>query len=241
MCFQGGRQYFSDPRIGDFSITFTTKDVNGQGLTGPVLQLADVGNWQEIPVQDLADAHQKYQDCDGTGVGGTTPKDCAQGPYLCTFPTGNNGPKVGRTRKYACGMPKRGKKFEGRQIEEHTDEEGWQVESNIPAPNGYAPGQCGVHITQYQKPEPSKDEYSLAAQVFDANEDEVARVDKTVGPKLRITSKLPKAVTVTAKAVDGDALTVEYDGIPFDTVSPFCVVGGYDSGKREIDCGFLCN
>ena len=41
VCYVGGRQYFNDPRIGEFSITFTEKDgeEEGEGLTTPVLQL----------------------------------------------------------------------------------------------------------------------------------------------------------------------------------------------------------
>ena len=41
VCYVGGRQYFTDPRIGDFPVTFTQKDgeKQGQGLTTPILQL----------------------------------------------------------------------------------------------------------------------------------------------------------------------------------------------------------
>lgn len=41
VCYVGGRQHFSDSRIGDFSITFTERDGEGQGegLTTPILQL----------------------------------------------------------------------------------------------------------------------------------------------------------------------------------------------------------
>lgn len=76
----GGRQYFTDPRIGDFSITFTERDGKGQGegLTTPILQLKDVGDWKEFPVSALADL-KAFKD-EGCMPG----FPCPDGPYICT-------------------------------------------------------------------------------------------------------------------------------------------------------------
>nr|KMM73504.1 hypothetical protein CPAG_09792 [Coccidioides posadasii RMSCC 3488] len=54
-CYVGGRTCFSDPRLGDFSITFTKRNsTEGEGLTDPIIQLASFQNWREIPVSALA-------------------------------------------------------------------------------------------------------------------------------------------------------------------------------------------
>jgi hypothetical protein len=107
VCYVGGRQYFNDPRVGDFSITFSTKDQGGEGLTGPIIQLAEFGDWQEVPVQDLSDEYQKYLRCKTGGYG------CDTGPYVCQAGEGNWDLSVGRTRKWQCGIPKRGESFVG--------------------------------------------------------------------------------------------------------------------------------
>jgi hypothetical protein len=229
VCYLGGRQFFHDPRVGDFSITFTGKDTEGEGLTRPVLQLADVGNWAEIPVSTLASEHLDLGICKKhAGVG------CDKGPYICTYgDTGNGWPWDGRTRKWFCGIPKRGKGFEGG---------GTELDSNVPTPKGYAPGQCGIHVTQYQKPDPSKDPYSYDAKIFDANQNEIGNTGgKQPGPILVVNSKLPMGLTITARAVDTDALHFGYDGVMWDGVAPSCSVGKFDNGKRVMDCGFNCN
>lgn len=79
----GGRQLFTDPRIGDFSITFTKKDGEGEGLTNPVLQLKYVGDWLEIPAFDLAQAYSKHLRCDKEAPNPFT--DCGDGPYVCHY------------------------------------------------------------------------------------------------------------------------------------------------------------
>lgn len=177
VCYLGGRQFFTDPRIGEFSITFTTRDKQGEGLTGPVLQLADIGDWTAIPVAELVDERSRFRDCEAYGGRG-----CADGPYICTLDYSTNaGPYEGRTRKWTCGVPKRGQNF------------GDALDSNVPTPKGYAPGLCRVHVTQYQKPDPAKDQYSLAAQIFDANQNQIGASDgKQVGPVLVLTTPLPK-------------------------------------------------
>lgn len=225
VCYVGGRQFFSDPRIGDFSITFTTRDGEGEGLTGPVIQLADVGNWMEISATALASDYDNKKTCEAhNGVG------CDKGPYVCHWDyTTNNGWIGGRTRKWTCGMPKRGQNFGG-------------IDSNVPTPKGYAPGHCGIHITQFQKPDPSKDQYSLEARIFDANQNEIGNSNgKQVGPVLEVKSPLPKAFVIAARAVDADSLKLGYNGKEWDAVDPACSVGAYDNGKREMDCGFQCD
>jgi len=83
VCYVGGRQYFTDPRIGEFSITFQERDGSGQGegLTTPKLQLKYVGDWKDIPVNTAAQAFQQYQRCnDRGGLGGDPLRVCDKGP-----------------------------------------------------------------------------------------------------------------------------------------------------------------
>jgi hypothetical protein len=221
VCYKGGRQYFNDPRIGDFSITFTGKDGEGQGLTNPILQVKDIGNWKEIPVTDLA--YQKAEDDDCRAHNGLK---CKDGPYICRFVDYSH--TEGRTRKWHCGVPKSGHNFPG-------------LDSNAPTNNrGYRPGWCGIHVTQYQKPNPAKDGYSLSAKVFDANQNEIGNSGGKQGARLSFGSKLPLPFIVNSRAVDADPLDFEYNGVKWDSKSKDCSVGSYDKGKREMDCGFTC-
>jgi hypothetical protein len=225
VCYKGGRQYFNDPRIGDFSITFTdTNGVSGEGLTKPILQLKDISNWKEIPVEDLAFKRSQDDNCrDHNGL------KCDDGPYVCTWLDYEQD--KGRTRKWKCGVPKRGMNFPGLDSDKPTNE------------RGFAPGWCGVHVTQYQKPNPAKDQYSLAAKVFDANQNEIGNSGGKQGANLKFGSKLPLWFLVNSQAVDKDPIKFEYDGQFWDSNDKdqhHCSVGAYDNGKREIDCGFTC-
>jgi hypothetical protein len=232
VCYKGGRQYFNDPRIGDFSVTFTEIDgVDGQGLTGPVLQVKDIGNWKEIPAKDLALQKEDDEDCaKHNGL------KCGKGPYICTWLDYNQD--NGRTRKWKCGVPKRGMNFPGLDSDAPTNE------------RGYRPGWCGVHVTQYQKPDPSKDKYTLAATLKDQNQNEIGTTGGKTGltllygrPKLVFPSKLPLPFVVNSRVIDSDPVDFEYDGVRWDSNNKdthHCSVGAYDGGKREIDCGFTC-
>lgn len=58
VCYVGGRQFFHDARIGDFSIIFSEAggvDSNTvDGLHTPILQLADIGDWTDIDMEYCA-------------------------------------------------------------------------------------------------------------------------------------------------------------------------------------------
>lgn len=234
VCFVGGRQYFTDPRIGEFSITFTEKDGKGQGegLTTPILQLKDVGDWKEIPVNDLAQDYEDHRDCEdatGDGTGASPFRDCGKGPFICAFGDfGNDYIFTSRTKKWQCGVPKIGRGGGG-------------LDSNGPENDkGYAPGSCGVHVTQFQKPDPSKDDYSLEIpHLNDANENKIGSSAKG-GPDASVTSKLPFTLEITSGNVDADPISFAYGGDKWTSDDSRCSVGKYDNGKREMDCGFEC-
>ncbi|KAH7079682.1 hypothetical protein FB567DRAFT_449403 [Paraphoma chrysanthemicola] len=233
VCFVGGRQYFTDPRIGDFSITFQEKNGEGQGegLTTPKLQLKYIGDWQEIPVNDLAEEYNKHIRCKDDGLGGSPFRECDKGPYICHHgDMGNNYISTSRTKKWECGVPKIGKG-------------GGNLDSNAPNNSkGYRPGWCGVHVIQYQKPDPSKDQYSLEVTALnDANENKIGEFKKG-GPTASVTSKLPLTLEIKTGGVDADAVRFAYGSQSWDSNDKSrCSVGKYDNGKRQMDCGFTCD
>ncbi|KAF2687029.1 hypothetical protein K458DRAFT_295702, partial [Lentithecium fluviatile CBS 122367] len=228
VCYVGGRQFFTDPRIGEFSITFAKKDGSeGEGLTDPILQLKDVDNWKEFPVTALAGVQDQADRCEG----GMTPLDCKKGPFICRW-IGETNKYIfdSRTKTWECGMPKTGKGGAG-------------LDSNGPVNDrGYRPGWCGVHVTQYQKPDPSKDQYSLDAIIKDANENRIGGTDARGGPALSLGGKLPMTVEVRTGGVDADPVSFGYGGDSWNSNDKGrCSIGAYDNGKREMDCGFTCN
>lgn len=143
---------------------------------------------------------------------------------------GNGYISTSRTKKWECGVPKIGKGGGG-------------LDSNAPTNDkGYAPGWCGFHVTQYQKPDPSKDDYSLEASLNDANENKIGGTDGKVGPTLSLTSKLPLTLEIKTGGVDADPVSFAYGSQSWDSNDESrCSVGKYDSGKREMDCGFTCD
>jgi hypothetical protein len=120
---------------------------------------------------------------------------------------------------------------------------GGNLDSNGPTnAQGYRPGQCGIHITQYQKPNPAKDSYSLEAVLKDANDNVIGgTLNGKVGPTLSLTSKLPLTVEIKTGGVDADPVTFAYGGQSWTSNDKQCSVGAYDSGNRDMDCGFTCD
>ncbi|KAH8824251.1 hypothetical protein DL96DRAFT_202912 [Flagelloscypha sp. PMI_526] len=120
-----------------------------------------------------------------------------------------------------------------------------RCEFDCPPPaSGFASGNCGIHVTQFQKPDPSKDNYKLDIQLFDAVQTPMGnsggQKDAPANAPIEVTSKLPNVMIVTAQNVDEDPIKFAFGGETFDSNAAQCSVGGYDNGKREMDCGFTC-
>ena len=88
---------------------------------------------------------------------------------------------------------------------------------------GYAPGWCGLHVTQYQKNEGpaatngagGTSNYRLDVEIFDANQNSIDKVtlqDAPSGKGVTVQGKLPTTLSVTAQNTDSDALLFSYNG-----------------------------
>jgi hypothetical protein len=102
-----------------------------------------------------------------------------------------------------------------------------------------------VHVLQYQKPDPSKDNYKISVDVFDAAEDSLriganTRIDAPTDFIVYTSTLLGLNLEVIPGAVDDAPLRFSYNGNSWDSNNGNCKVGKYDAGFREIDCGFDC-
>lgn len=115
----------------------------------------------------------------------------------------------------------------------------------------YYPGSCGVHLIQYQKNEgnpasngnDATSDYRFTILVKDANQELVGEVDYYDAPSgqaVNVDGELPLVFIATAGTVDDDPVKFAYGSQNWDSSSAQCKVGGYDSGSRQMDCGFTC-
>lgn len=77
----------------------------------------------------------------------------------------------------------------------------------------------------------------------DANGELVGEVDYFDAPGgqgVDVFSQLPLVFIATTGNVDDDAISFAYGSQSWDSSSGQCSVGGYDSGSRQMDCGFTC-
>lgn len=113
---------------------------------------------------------------------------------------------------------------------------------------GYAPGWCGIHISQYQKNDLAANplpEYQAAISIFDGAGNALAYATKQpIDPAIIIKSKLPYDLIV-ADSSKGDDLCFWYGDQYWctdDTNVHHCVMGGWDGATkaRQGNCGFSC-
>ena len=107
----------------------------------------------------------------------------------------------------------------------------------------YVGGQCGIHVVQYQKNENGVGgQYQFDVQIKDGVGAILGGVrGKAVADRssIGITSQLPKVLILTAGSVDSDPVSFAYNGQTWSSSSG-CSTGRYDSGNRDMDCGFTC-
>ena len=110
----------------------------------------------------------------------------------------------------------------------------------------YAPGWCGLHIIQYQKPDPSKDAYKVDVAMKDKNGMVIGNTLGAVDASKAVNvagfgGQLAHELVVTTGAVDNDPVTFAYGDQSWSSSDGSrCSMGDYDSGSRNGDCGFNC-
>ncbi|KAH8157824.1 hypothetical protein CIB48_g10430 [Xylaria polymorpha] len=107
----------------------------------------------------------------------------------------------------------------------------------------FAPGACGIHVTQWQKNENKVGgAYLFDVIIKDAigaivgGQNSLAIGDFNSGS---VPSELPYVVVISTGSVDSDPVQFAYAGSHFSS-SAGCSTGGYEGGNREMDCGFTC-
>ncbi|KAJ5182928.1 hypothetical protein N7492_000544 [Penicillium capsulatum] len=117
-----------------------------------------------------------------------------------------------------------------------------------PNEDGFVPGWCTIHVTQYQPDDKTRNPMStsqLAITVYqDDQEPFVFATKQPLAGTMKIDSKLPYPLYVQDNYKDGDKeiLSFWYNGqwfLEYDAAHS-CNIGEYDSGKREGACGFTC-
>ncbi|RYC63563.1 hypothetical protein CHU98_g2619 [Xylaria longipes] len=102
----------------------------------------------------------------------------------------------------------------------------------------YVAGNCGVHVTQWQKNENGVGgDYQYDLSIVDAVGDGIGgavRLDVPDYQSRDVYSQLPYALVVTSGAVDSDPVQFAYAGYVFSTSSG-CSAGGYENGNRESE------
>jgi hypothetical protein len=104
----------------------------------------------------------------------------------------------------------------------------------------YATGWRGVHVRQNQKNEGANSDNPTGN--FDAKQNAIGssgKVEAPAGQHITVSSSLPLTFYIVTKQVDSDALMFNYGTQAWDSEHG-CRVGGYDSGHRDMNCGFNC-
>ncbi|KZP10305.1 hypothetical protein FIBSPDRAFT_872804 [Athelia psychrophila] len=108
----------------------------------------------------------------------------------------------------------------------------------------YVPGNCGVHVRQYQRHEGNENptgNYLFGVTIYDGAQHQIGAGTQYIpsGRTGDFDSQLPRVLLINALYVDSDPVTFAYNGDTWSSNSR-CSVGGYDSGHRDMDCGFSC-
>ena len=224
-----GRQYFSHPSVGDLSITYTKAGgKNGdttEGLHSPIIQLANLNNWENINVDDVIAAQGDRK----------TGKLCDKG-----------GSAANQQLSWKCGLPKIGEAAFGMS--------NYEPGSN-PSQGNYVKGWCTMHIVQYQRLQFGiGNDYAFDIVLHDAVGKQIAVKQKeSVDGKtktLQVNSALPYGIVITAAGNDQANVGFAYAGQNWACGDGTqgrnqCTLGlgeewGYESGNRKGDMGFNC-
>ncbi|KAF3016547.1 hypothetical protein E8E14_012290 [Neopestalotiopsis sp. 37M] len=223
VCYVGGRQYFSYPELGDFSVQFTTKDQGHEGLTGPIIAFADYNNWEPWNLTDII-------------------KSEGDSPYgkLCTF-TGQDSIQL---LGWECGVPKKGASsaFGMSLIDPDSSKQGYTPGWCTAHVNQFQKNEYGTGSR-----------YTFNVILYDAAGDQIGHAQSAAvdaNGHLSIDSRLPYTFEISVGDVDSDPVAFAYADqnwlCDHDTSTHDCTLGngknnGYENGDREGDMGFTCD
>ncbi|KAF4969188.1 hypothetical protein FSARC_3564 [Fusarium sarcochroum] len=223
-CFEGGRQYFSHPDVGDYSITFTKAGGGEDGLHSPVLQLADYNDWEPFVLDDIIEAQGGLSSSEGN---------------LCKKKKSMTG------SSWTCGVPKKGggAAFGISIIGQDSDQPGYEPGWCTAHVNQYQKNQLGTG-NNYA--------FDVILKDNDGNQiGHIQHVEVDEGGHLSVTSQLPFTFDISVGAVDSDPVTFAYAGQSWvcdgkDKSWHACTLAkgrskGYENGDREGDMGFTCD
>lgn len=187
------------------------------------LSIKYVGKWTPINVKDEAERYRYDFDANKKDI------------FLCKYGNygePNNSIKSDPLKKWLCGVPRIGLQSDKGGLDSNAPENG----------KGYRPGTCSVHVKQFQKPDPSKDDYALEiSSVTDANQKKIGGRGKG-GKDVVLKTKLPETISFWTGGVDKDPIRFQYGKDKWTSNDEKrCKVGKYDSGDREMDCTFTCD
>lgn len=127
----------------------------------------------------------------------------------------------------------------------------FDVSTGINQPGDFVEGRCGVHVEQWQKNnggENQLDTYELLVNILDNDRRLIGSATKqSAAETLEIVdSVLPYDLYVATGNSDLAPIRFWYADQYWDSNSQGngshqCSVGAYDSGARQMDCGFACN
>ncbi|KAI4121696.1 MAG: hypothetical protein LQ338_006227 [Usnochroma carphineum] len=123
----------------------------------------------------------------------------------------------------------------------------FDVSTGANQPGRYKPGQCHVHIEQFQRNEKDLNplnSYQLAVTIVDNSNVQVGVATKqpATRPLEIVDASLPYDLIVAPGSGDNDPLEFWYSDQYWksDSKENDCSMGGYDKGSRKGDCRFDC-
>lgn len=130
--------------------------------------------------------------------------------------------------------------------------ETYPASMGINQPGQFVDGSCGIHIKQWQKTEGDENplgRYQLSVTVLDGAGRAVGEATKQSAAETLevVDSALPYDLFVATGDVDSAPILFWYSDQYWNSSSTgtgnntnHCAVGGYESGVRQMDCGFSC-
>ncbi|KAF5543822.1 fibronectin type iii domain-containing protein [Fusarium mexicanum] len=223
VCYVGGRQFFTHPEVGDFSVTFSEGGGDQDGLHSPIIQLAGYNNWEPFNLDDIIEAQG----------------DSDYG-RLCT-----HGGQPEGILDWSCGVPKSGASaaFGISLIAPDSSQDGFQPGWCTAHVNQYQKNELGTG---------AKYAFDVVIKDAGGNQiGHIQHLEVDDGGHLSVPSKLPFTFDISAGAVDSDPVTFAYAGQTWvcngeDNSAHGCTLGngpsnGYENGDREGDMGFTCD